>query len=162
MQYYTFDWATGTDETEPGPRYKNFLGTLDPHGRVYRFAVTIGLNDAYLDRIDFDSASGDLRLLLLTGDLQVGYWHTELIYTGAVLENEAELKTALTARPTEIWYDEFSRRDEKLRHSFLLVPENTRKPRDRQFHIAFETFDYSQRQADGRSLSTQDDASLWK
>jgi hypothetical protein len=86
-------------------QYNEYLGTLDQRSAAWRFATTISLNDAYLDRVLSDRSKGSLRLTLLTGDKQVGYWMTELHYSGAeIAAGEEILKLGLSKRPSEVWH----------------------------------------------------------
>jgi len=101
--------------------------------------------------------------MLLTGDLQVGYWHTELKYSGAqILQGESALKAALFHRPTEIWYDEFEKGTSVSAHGFLLASRSSGALRSAgEFRTEFTQFDFSQTAADGRKLPTSDDRSEW-
>jgi len=78
MDHFTRAWALGdlSDEEFDGvdERYREYIESLDPNGPVHRFATTISLNDAYVDRLAY--SDGNLCLRLLTGDLQRGYWHS--------------------------------------------------------------------------------------
>jgi hypothetical protein len=162
MKYFTFDWAMGkVEDDQLIDRYNRFLTTL-PSQSVVRFATTIGLNDAYVDRVIYDSRSRELKLLLLTGDLQVGYWRTELSYAGALIGNESILRHALAQRPTEIWYDEFTQDAGRLTHGFLLAPRDLRGAKAQEFQIEFDAFDYSQILAEERELKTPTDVSEWQ
>ncbi len=154
MEYFTRAWATGelSDEEYEGveARYRTYIETLDPASAVRRFATTVGLNDAYIDRVD--ASLGDVRLRLLTGDQQRGYRHTEIIYRGArVSFGEPALKQAVEKRPTEIWYDEFSESELKMLHRFLLVQADGDEDRG-EFHIEFAAFDFQETPADKREL----------
>jgi hypothetical protein len=167
MKYFTREWAGGQldDETyeQVLPRYNEYLDTLDQNGAIWRFATTVGLNDAYLDQVKFDRHAQRLKLLLLTGDNQVGYWRSELIYSGVhSVEGEEVLKKALSERPSEIWYDEFAGRLPSMSHAFLMVP-NRRGSLDSagEFRIVFDDFDYIQTFAGERRLHTVKDESDW-
>ncbi len=162
MQFFTYDWAMGRDDSDAVGAYQSFLATLDPDSAPRRFAETVSLNDAWLDRVMYDAAARTLSVLLLTGDNQSDYWHTELTYDGAILVGLPVLRDALQNRPTEIWYDEFAFRDAGLSHSFLMAPTDMRKARDRQFHIGFSSYAFSRRPAAGRILMTPEDRSVWR
>jgi hypothetical protein len=114
------------------------------------------------DRAERSIATGSLRLLLLTGSLQAGYWRTELNYGGVVsLEGEAPLKSALSLRPSEVWYDEFVRGADATEHGFLLAPRGGAESSPGEFRIRFSTFDFTQAPASSRSLATSADRSDW-
>lgn len=123
----------------------------------------MGLNDAYVDRVVLDRKSGDLKLLLLTGSIQVGYWRSELRYSGAkITVGEDVLKAALKNRPTEIWYDEFTIGNDGCGHAFLLAPPSGLAGVSQgEFRIVFEGFDYTQTLASDRVLATAADESRW-
>lgn len=175
MKYFTEAWAWGDDETDDQDliaRYNRDLeAAFGRETRVWRFATTIGLNDAYVDRVVLDRRATELRLLLLTGSLQVGYWRTELIYSGLrALEGEAVLRAALSNRPTEVWYDEFLREGPAMKHAFLLAPSDEAFGSGRsangglgaEFSFVFDRFDYTQQEANGRELLTAEDESVWR
>ena len=115
-----------------------------------RFANTISLNDAYVDRLN---CSDDvLSLRLLTGDLQRGYWHTLIRYAGGrIVAGREALERAVADRPTEIWYDEFSVASTRMVHRFLLVKPNTTEDRG-EVHIEFSELSFSETAAAGRVL----------
>lgn len=154
MDYFTRAWALGDLPDEEfdkiDERYRNYLRSLDQDGSVFRFATSISLNDAYVDRLNY--SEGALSLRLLTGDLQRGYWRTLLRYGGGriVLGRDA-IEQALTVRPTEIWYDEFSPATPRMVHRFLLVKPDTTEDRG-EVHIEFDEFAFSEIRAVGRSL----------
>jgi hypothetical protein len=165
MRYFTRDWANG--ELDDGaadlvwPEYlRDLQASFDPAGPVCGFAASVSLNDAYVDRLTIRRSSNEVRLLLLTGSLQVGYWRTELVYSGGrIAQGEDVLRSALELRPTEIWYDEFAWDRDGGRHSFLLVPSGPLG--EQEFQIAFDGFDYVQAPAGDRVLATPDNQSVW-
>lgn len=154
MEYFSRAWALGdlSDEAfeEIAERYQKYVESLDADGPVYRFATTISLNDAYVDRLNH--SDGTLSLRLLTGDLQRGYWRTLILYGGGriVLGRDA-LERAVNSRPTEIWYDEFSPASPRMVHRFLLVKPGTTEDRG-EVHIEFDSFSFSETRAAGRDL----------
>jgi hypothetical protein len=165
MQYFTFGWAMGEIEDELViERYNASLDALDLESQLKIFATTNSLNDAYIDRVHYERSSGELKLLLLTGDLQVGYWHTELSYTHAQIENDGVLRHALMRReePCEIWYDEFVPSSDRWAHNFLLAPDDLRNAKVMEFRIVFEQFSYTQIAAERRKLTTPNDISEWR
>lgn len=86
MQFFTLEWATGDqDDGDPVAEYSQFLSTLDKDSAVYTFATSVSLNDAIIEHAVFEQASKRLKLVLLTGDLQIGYWRTEIQYTHATI-----------------------------------------------------------------------------
>lgn len=154
MEYFTRAWAVGELSDEEFetvlPAYQAYIDALDHDSTVWRFATTIGLNDAFVDRMDAEA--GDVRLRLLTGDLQRGYWHTELTYRNArVVHGQDALLRAVESRPTEIWYDEFSGTMPNMVHRFLLVQANGVEDRG-EVHIEFTDFDFSESPAPNREL----------
>lgn len=154
MDYFTRAWALGDLSDEEfdnvDERYREYIGSLDPNGPVRRFATTISLNDAFVDR--FTYSDGNLLLHLLTGDLQRGYWHTLLRYSGSrVVAGLEALESAVAVRPTEIWYDEFAAAQPGMVHRFLLVKPDTTEDRG-EVHIEFEEFFFSETSAAGRVL----------
>lgn len=165
MKYFTRAWVHS--EAEDGaadavwPKYRRDIeASFERNVSVIRFATTISLNDAYVDRLTVDHAATELRFLLLTGSLQVGYWRTELIYSGGrIVEGEEILRSALGNRPTEIWYDEFAVDAAGASHAFLLVPGGIHS--EREFKIAFDHFEYVQHPASDRLLASADDHSDW-
>jgi hypothetical protein len=166
MQFFTAAWASGKfDDAEAEgvvARYNDHFATFDHGGMVYRFATTVGLNDAYLDRVIVDSRLDRIELLLLTGDLQVGYWRTTLLYSSArIADGEAVLMRGLSLRPTEIWYDEFTHDLESMSHAFLLAPRRGPLLSQGEFRIVFKDFNFSQVRAGGRELATGQDESVW-
>lgn len=162
MKYFTHAWAYGDMDDEAFDRvlqhYNEHLArNFEQDAALWRFANTVGLNDAYVDRIIVRPATREIRLLLLTGDLQVGYWRTELLYSHAeIVEGAVALRRALAARPTEILYDEFVREPDRPSHAFLL---DLNQPNE--FRISFETFDYAQTPTPARLLATKRDQSEW-
>ena len=154
MDYFTRAWAIGELPEEEYdkvlPAYNAYIDALDHCTAVWRFATTIGLNDAWVDRAIIDS--GDMRLQLLTGDRQRGYWHTQISYRNArVVYGQDALVRAVENRPTEIWYDEFSGLTPNMVHRFLLVAPSETDDRG-EFHIAFTDFDFSEYPAQERAL----------
>jgi hypothetical protein len=154
MQFFTRPWALGklTDgEYESAlTDYRDFLASLDPDGSVRQFADSISLNDAWIDI--FKVKADVISLVLLTGDLQRGYWWTSLKYSEArIASGEEALLEAVRHRPTEIWYDEFAGTRHKMHHRFMLVePHSTMSLGE--FQIDFRDFAFSEIPADGRVL----------
>ena len=166
MQFFTAEWAfSQLDVAEADnvvERYSDHLATFDQNGQVYRFATTVGLNDAYLDRLVVDSAAGRIDLLLLTGDVQVGYWRTTLSYGAAqIAHGQTVLARGLSSRPTEIWYDEFTSDIEGMSHAFLLAPRTRLVGTPGEFRIDFKDFSFRQVKVRGRELATSEDQSVW-
>gem|GEM_PF-1833127 len=155
MEYFSRAWALGDVSDEEAERaeenYRDYVSSLDRTSPVWRFTTTVNLNDAYVDRVLFNA--GKVSLKLLTGNLQRGYWHTELTYGGArILFGQHALERAVQDRPTEIWYDEFSGRWPEMVHRFLLVePGGVGDPGE--FHIGFSDFSYTEAPANERTLS---------
>jgi hypothetical protein len=166
MQFFTEPWLSGDldgdEELNVIEQYHDHLATFDRDGQLYRLATTISLHDAYLDRLTIDNAAGRIDLLLLTGDLQVGYWRTMLSYSSArIATGKSTLSRGLSSRPTEILYDEFTRTAEGLSHGFLVAPRRRTQLSGGEFRIDFQDFSFRQEPADGRSLATIDDQSVW-
>ncbi|WAX94999.1 hypothetical protein N7E70_025675 [Aminobacter sp. NyZ550] len=163
MRFFTFEWATGEDsERDPVTDYAQFLSAADLAEPVRQLATSISLNEALLDCVVFNSAARELRLSLITGDLQVGYWRTEITYLGAVVKNQEVLSQAVANRSSEVWYDEFGVLAKQPSHSFLLVPENFRRAtKGQEFNIEFTSFGFVQHAVSKRSLSTVHDVSVW-
>lgn len=154
MDYFTRAWALGdvpddeADKVESA--YRAYIDALDQGSAVWRFATTIGLNDAFVDRAIRNS--GDIRLRLLTGNQQRGYWHTEITYKNArVAFGHDALAQAVQNRPTEIWYDEFSGVGAEMVHRFLLVQPNGTEDRG-EVHIEFRDLEFTETPAQGREL----------
>ncbi len=154
MEYFTRAWALG--ELTDGEfdralaNYQDYIGSLDPSGSVRRFATTISLNDAWVDRVML--RPDKILISLLTGDIQRGYQLTELSYVGArIVLGEDVLEQAAQDRPTEIWYDEFSGRPPYMVHRFLLVEPHGTKDRG-EVHIEFSELTFSERPTEGRVL----------
>ena len=154
MEHFTRAWALGDVSDDEAAKvesaYRAHIDALDQGSAVWRFATTIGLNDAFVDRAITDS--GDIRLRLLTGDQQRGYWHTEITYKNArlVFGHDA-LSQAVQNRPTEIWYDEFSGVGAEMVHRFLLVQPSGTEDRG-EVHIQFRDLEFSETPAQGREL----------
>jgi len=167
MEFFTPEWASGNldddDSAAVVQRYNEYLGSLDKAGAVWRFATTVNLNDAYLDRVIVDKLTGNLKLSLLTGDLQVGYWMTELTYSAAQIVDGAEiLRLALSKRPSEIWYDEFSGSPHAGSHAFLIAPRQDEGLQSwGEFRITFDGFHFTQKRVISRQLPTSEDQSDW-
>ena len=167
MEYFTTEWASGNLSDDAYARvieqYNEYLSTLDRTSGAWRFATTISLNDAYLDRVLYDRSEGSLRLSLLTGDNQVGYWMTELTYAAArIADGERVLKLGLSKRPSEIWYAEFTGSPNASSHAFLLAPNNGQRLRSPgEFRISFDKFDFAQVRIATRQLPTATDLSVW-
>ena len=154
MQYFTRAWALGdlsdAEFDEIDERYREYIEALDPEEPVRRFATTISLNDAYVDCLDY--SDDGLSLRLLTGDLQRGYWHTLIRYSGgSIVGGREALERAVAVRPTEIWYDEFSAAPPRMVHRFLLVKPATTEDRG-EVSIEFDGFSFSEIPAAGRVL----------
>lgn len=155
MKYFTYEWAMGGgDDDQVVERYREFIGSLDSSNSLQEFALSVSLNDAYVDRFTYDRAGKELTLRLLTGDLQSGYFWTEIYYAGATIDGEDVLTKAITNRPAEIWYDEFDLSDGCLSHGYLLVPDSYEQSRSREFRISFAGFHFEQSPAPGRILPT--------
>jgi hypothetical protein len=166
MEFFTEAWLSGDPSDDEADKvieqYHDHLATFDRDGEVYRLATTISLHDAYLDRLTIDNTTGQIDLLLLTGDLQVGYWRTTLSYASArIAEGKSTLARALSSRPTEILYDEFTRTAEGLSHGFLLAPRRRTQVSGGEFRIDFQDFSFRQESVIGRSLATANDQSVW-
>ncbi|ACM35868.1 MULTISPECIES: hypothetical protein [Rhizobium/Agrobacterium group] len=145
MQFFTLEWATGDqDDGDPVAEYSQFLSTLDKDSAVYTFATSVSLNDAIIEHAVFEQASKRLKLVLLTGDLQIGYWRTEIQYTHATIMGREILVEALHEHPTEIWYDEFFSNNDRLSHGFLLVPRRLSDGLSQEFSVQFTSFSYTQ------------------
>lgn len=154
MEHFTRAWADGefSDEEDDKvlPAYQAYVDALDHDTAVWRFATTVGLHDAFVDRVSIES--GDVRLRLLTGDQQRGYWHTEITYRNArVVFGQDALAEAVLNRPTAIFYDEFAGSMPEMVHRFLLVRANGTEDRG-EVHIEFAAFNFSQSPAQGREL----------
>lgn len=154
MEYFTRAWALGDLSEEQEAKiersYRAYIDALDHGSAVWRLATTVGLHDAFVDRVITDS--GDIRLRLLTGDLQRGYWHTEITYKNAhVVFGHDALSQAVLNRPTEIWYDEFATLETAMVHRLLLVQANEIEDRG-EVHIQFASLEFSETPADGREL----------
>jgi hypothetical protein len=154
MEYFTRAWALGDLSDEEADtidaQYRSYVASLDHEGSVWRFATTVSLNDAYVDRLD--CSEGVLSLRLLTGDLQRGYWHTLISYAGGrITVGQEALEQAPRVRPTEIWYDEFSGVPPRMVHRLLLVKPDTAEDRG-EVHIEFAEFAFSETRVAGRVL----------
>ena len=135
--------------------YEAHLATLDQGGAVATFATSISLNDAWFNKLTIDSKARTVTLLLLTGDLQTGYWRTTLIYAGAeVVEGESVLRAAVGNAAVEIWYDEFVCEGGQMSHGVLLTSTDGAFEADAgEYRIAFSAFSWSQEPVPGRVLS---------
>jgi len=168
VKYFTQAWASGdVPEGEDSLAFANYARDLsaafDADSNIRRFVENVGLNDAYIDRVTFDPKAASLDLLLLTGSVQVGYWHSRLTYRGvSQITGQSILREALAARPTEVWYDEFRREAGSICHAFLLTPRGTAIESAGEFAIWFQSFDYSQTPASDRRLMSSDDRSDWR
>jgi hypothetical protein len=167
VKYFTSAWASGSMEDSEAAvltaRYaRDLAAAFNAGDPVRKFAEQIDLNDAYLDRLEYDPANRRLKLLLLTGSLQVGYWHTEITYGGVVaIEGKDALRSALAIRPTEVWYDEFFLDNGERVHGFLLAPREGAPQDAGEFAIRFQTFDCAQSASEGRKLRSDRDESDW-
>ncbi len=154
MEHFTRAWALGGVSDDEAAKvesaYQAYIDALDQGSAVWRFATTIGLNDAFVDQAI--AVSDDIRLRLLTGNQQRGYWHTEIIYKNSrVVFGQDALAQAVQNRPTEIWYDEFSGVDAEMVHRFLLVQPNGTEDRG-EVHIEFTSLEFAETPAQGREL----------
>jgi len=154
MEHFTRAWALGDLSDDEAAKvesaYRAYIDTLDHRSAAWQFATTIGLNDAFVDRAI--TGSGNVRLRLLTGDQQRGYWHTEITYRNArVVIGQDALAKAVQNRPTEIWYDEFSGVEPEMVHRFLLVQPSGTEDRG-EVHIEFTDLEFSETPAQGRQL----------
>jgi hypothetical protein len=166
MQFFTEAWLSGDlgddEELKIIEQYRDHLATFDHDGQLYRLATTISLHDAYLDSLIVDIKAGRIDLLLLTGDLQIGYWRTTLSYSSErVAAGKPVLRRGLSSRPTEILYDEFTRTAEGLSHGFILAPRRRTQVSGGEFRIDFQDFSFRQEPASGRNLATVGDNSVW-
>lgn len=163
MRFFTSEWARGEDhDHDPVSQYQRFLDTLDPASPVHQFVMSVNLNDAILDRAVYDSMQKSLQLFLITGDLQVGYWSTEINYVDAEINGRIVLSDALDDRRSEILYDEFSLEGNGFLHQFLLVPKTRRKTEDQEFGIRFSSFSYRQRSINERAVTALENVSVWR
>ncbi|MUO79360.1 hypothetical protein GOZ78_17360 [Agrobacterium vitis] len=156
MQFFTSEWATGDqDDGDPVAEYTRFLSTLDKDSAVYTFATSVSLNDAIIEHAVFEQASKSFKLVLLTGDLQIGYWRTKIQYTDATLIGREILAEALHEHPSEIWYDEFFSNSDRLSHSLLLVPRSVRLSDglSQEFSVQFTSFSYTQHAVANREIT---------
>ncbi|MFA4893101.1 hypothetical protein [Brevundimonas sp.] len=154
MEHFTRAWALGDLSDDEAAKvesaYRTYIDTLDHGSAVRQFATTIGLNDALVDRAIIDS--GNVRLRLLTGDQQRGYWHTEITYKNArIVFGQDALAQAVQNRPTEIWYDEFSGGEPEMVHRFLLVQPSGTEDRG-EVRIEFTDLKFSETPAQDRHL----------
>jgi hypothetical protein len=82
MQFFTPEWATGElseDEYEATPRrYADHVASLKLPENILELAET-SLHDGLVERIV--ETPGELSVILITGDLQRGYWETTITYT---------------------------------------------------------------------------------
>lgn len=143
MRFFTVEWAEGALDDHAFDAviadYDAHISGFDRTSSVWQFATTVSLNDAWLDKVVV--AGREIRLTLLTGDMQVGYWRTEITYTGASIIGEDTLRCALRTRPSEVWYDEFST---QFTHGFLLAHPSGRAKAVGEFAIMFDGFGYTQ------------------
>jgi hypothetical protein len=167
MKYLTAEWALGCldeDACEAAVEgYQTYLDALDESDPVWRFVRTPSVHDAYLDKVVFDRTKQVLKLSVVNGDVQSGYFLTELVYSCARITcGEDVLRRALSERPSEIWYDEFAGSPRATTHSFLLAPiDNDHSRRADEFSITFGEFNFTQIRLESRRLTTQDDQSDW-
>lgn len=135
--------------------YWTYIDGLDQSSTIQRFARFVNVHDAFVGPVTRED--NILRLRLLTGDLQVGYWQTDLTYRNATISyGEAALFQAARRPRTEVWYDEFSSNGSQWIHRFLLWPrfltaKKGKKVRG-EFHIKFDEMNFNQVPLNGREF----------
>lgn len=119
MKFFTAAWATGElpdEEYEAAtPAYAKHLSSLCLPTDLKQLAES-DLHDAVIEAID--RQGGSLKLSLVTGDLQRGYYSTNITYRGFAFAGSEQLDSADEA--TDILYDEIDRHQGRYVHRFLL------------------------------------------
>ncbi len=133
MKYFTRAWASGDlSDTEQEQILESYQEHLSRHrsvlsGNIAKLATRISLHDGLVRRVVIDRRTVELKLELLCGDNQVGYFDLDLTYRGVqwdgfdleVLERRAR------DRRTEILYDEVDvLSDGVFEHALLFWPED--------------------------------------
>lgn len=133
MRWFTRAWQRGDapDDYDPNATYARHLAELrdEMPAAGYAFAASskrqFAVDDAKLDRLEIDGATGRILLRLLNGDLQTGYGHLSLDFerarlVGAPLE---DLREILEDPKTEFLVHEVELVDGEAEVRFLLWPD---------------------------------------
>lgn len=124
MKWYTREWASGalSDREEEAvlerhrAHWTAFLSEVV--GPIREFAEQANpelvLDDARFQRMEIDRPQRRVVLVLVQGDLQVGYGELTLSLSSATVEEPAleELRTILEEPRSEVWYVEVDRSDD--------------------------------------------------
>ena len=154
MKYFTRAWAHGEPSDAENAsivrsydRYIERITRLLPRP-LATLARGISLHDALIRRVIADFDRHSLRLELLCGDLQVGYFDLEILYHNVewgFLDQEALARRARD-QETEILYDEVERITESVyEHRILFWPED-------EIAIRFGDLDLQRRPRNDRAI----------
>lgn len=117
MKYFTSAWHGGDMEDATAesvrPAYWDYIRHLAPRlpSNVRRLAMEINLHDGLIRCITLDRSNASLLLQLRWGDLQVGYFELDLLFTQVELtpEHLTVIAAAVREPKTEVLYDEVDR-----------------------------------------------------
>ncbi len=131
MKYFAREWATGELSDEESERivsdYWVHIDTLLPSlpPAVAALARDINLHDGLIHRVLVQPEQRRLELELRCGDLQVGYFDLDLIYSEVRMDLlDIPLLQALARdRQTEVLYDEVDLDESNYVHRILFWPE---------------------------------------
>ena len=92
MRWYTRAWQRGDEPAvEPGIAYADYVRSVEAQLPVHvrEFALPdrrhLAVDDAKVDRAEFDRDTSTLRLRLLNGDVQTGYGKLVLEFANAAV-----------------------------------------------------------------------------
>jgi hypothetical protein len=130
MKYFTLAWHNGelSDAESDSIRqaYRRHIEKLAPQlpSAIAELATQVELHDALIRKVVFDLRRRTLRLELLCGDKQVGYFDLEMHYADVSLGRNAlsALQAAAQDAETEVLYDEVDRVEDGYVHRLLCWP----------------------------------------
>jgi hypothetical protein len=130
MKYFTHEWAASDDENADALVKERYLQSVENFPESVRTRVRAivrdkDFRDALLDCLEVDSVSHTVRLTLIDGDNEKGYFRTTISYSGATIRPGREETCAIfTMRSVRVRFDEFEMIGRmQYAHRFLLWPK---------------------------------------
>jgi hypothetical protein len=146
MRFFSHEWST-IDDIEADLvfiQYKNLVSTISNTYKlpITRFVEECDLRGALVDMFSILSIRNTLRLDLIAGDVQSGYFLLSILYSGSSFDYIGEdLAATLDSRTTRVRFDEFDLDNKGVPHHRLLM-----WPRDRgEIDIQFSGIEWSKR-----------------
>ncbi len=154
MKYFTRSWLNGgmseAEHEATVASYSDYLDRVVPElpQSIAALAREPSLHDALIRRVVLDFAAQSLKLELLSGDLQFGYFDVEILYRRVEwsLLDQAALVRRAEDPETEFLYDEVERiSGDTYEHRVLFWPDD-------EIAIRFGELEFQRKPRDGRDL----------